>query len=81
MTMFILNCVIHKLKDFKDRCESPLVHFTDDGYVDADKDVLTSETHVMMDAEIKVHQSFKVLWSCCLFQGDREKREKKVTEI
>ena len=33
-----------QLEDFQDRCESPLVDFTVNGYVDADEDVLTSET-------------------------------------
>ena len=41
-----------KLEDFQERRESPLVDFIFDGHVDVDEDVLTSETHVMMDAEI-----------------------------
>lgn len=40
-----------ELEDFQDRSESPIIDFTVDGYVDEDEDVLTSETHVMNDAE------------------------------
>ena len=41
-----------QFKDFQDKCKSVLVDFTVDGYVDTDEDVLTSETHVIKDAEI-----------------------------
>ena len=41
-----------QLEDFQDRCESSLVDFTVDRYVDKDEDVITSETHVITNAEI-----------------------------
>ena len=41
-------------QDFQDKLEFALVDFTVDGYVDVNEDVLTSETHVMTDAEIIV---------------------------
>ena len=40
-----------ELEEFQGRCESSL-DFTVDGYVDADKDVATSEVHFLPDSEI-----------------------------
>ena len=40
-----------QLEEFQDRCKSP-IHFTVDGYVDADEDVVTSEAHFLTDSEI-----------------------------
>ena len=40
-----------QLKEFQDRCESP-IDFTVDGYVDANEDVVTSEAHLLKDSEI-----------------------------
>ena len=40
------------LEGFQDKRESPLFDFTVDGYVNVSEDDLTSETHVMADAEI-----------------------------
>ena len=40
-----------QLEEFQDRCESP-IDFTVDGYLDADKDVVTSEAHLLTDSEI-----------------------------
>ena len=42
---------MHSSKIFKTNVDT-LVDFTVDGYVDVDEDILTSETHVMTDAEI-----------------------------
>ena len=41
-----------QLEDFQEKIGSPFVDFTVDGYLDVDKDFLTSETHVMTDAGI-----------------------------
>ena len=41
-----------QLEDFQDKRESSLISFTVEGCVDVDEEVLTSETHVLTDAEI-----------------------------
>ena len=52
MTMIRLSCLLAaQLEEFQGRCESPL-DFTVDGYVDADKDVVTSEVRFLTDSEI-----------------------------
>ena len=52
MTMIRLSCLLAaQLEEFQGKCESPLA-FTVDGYVDADKDVVTSEVRFLTDSEI-----------------------------
>ena len=53
MRMMRLSCLQHSLKNFKTGVDSHYtIDFTVDGYVDADEDVVTSETHLLSDSEI-----------------------------
>ena len=45
------NLLAVKLKEFQDRCESP-IDFIVYGYVYANKDVVTLEAHLLTDSEI-----------------------------
>ena len=47
----LFKCLLHSLKNFKTGVNLQLT-FTVDGYVDADEDVVTSETQHLTDSEI-----------------------------
>ena len=50
--MIRLSCLLAaQLEEFQGKCETPL-DFTVDGYILAEKDVVTSEVHFLTDSEI-----------------------------